>query len=101
MRILSCAEREFSEAVDYYNLQRAGLGFEFAAEVRSALDRIASFPEAWPIFSRRTRRCMISRFPYGILYRPKPEGILVLAIMHLAHSPTRWRDRLEQTDSGP
>ena len=100
MRILSCAEREFSEAVGYCNRQRAGLGFEFAAEVKSTLDRIAAFPDAWPAFSRRTRRCMVSRFPYGILYQARPDGILVIAIMHLAQAPKRWQDRLEESGSG-
>jgi len=34
IRILSCAEEEFIEAVDYYNEQSPGLGYEFAAEMR-------------------------------------------------------------------
>jgi hypothetical protein len=35
--VLSCAEDEFAEAVDYYNEQRPGLGFEFAGEVQRTL----------------------------------------------------------------
>ncbi len=46
IRILSCAEQELAEAVDYYNEQSPGLGYEFAAEVKAALDRIASFPRS-------------------------------------------------------
>jgi hypothetical protein len=43
LRVLSCAEREFAEAVDYYNTQRSGLDCEFA--VRSSphpTDRLAN-----------------------------------------------------------
>ena len=46
IRILSSAEKEFTEMVDYYNGQCPGLGYEFAVEVKNALDRIASFPDA-------------------------------------------------------
>ncbi|MEK6699462.1 MAG: hypothetical protein AABZ10_10545 [Nitrospirota bacterium] len=42
IRILSCAEQELADAVDYYNEQCSGLGFEFAAEVKSTLS--ALFP---------------------------------------------------------
>jgi len=94
LRILSCAEQEFTEAVDYYNAQRPGLGFEFAAEIRVALDRIAAFPEAWPPSSARSRRCLVCRFPYGILYEVRPDGIVVLAIMPLQRDPARWQERL-------
>ena len=94
IRILSCAEQEFIEAVDYYNEQSPGLGYEFAAEVKAALDRVASLPEAWPRFTRRTRRCTTHRFPYGILYQVRDECILVGAIMHLTRDPRRWHARL-------
>jgi plasmid stabilization system protein ParE len=94
VRILSCAEREFAETVDFYNEERPGLGFAFAAEVRKALDRIQSFPDAWPLFSTRARRCILQRFPYGILYQVRSDCILVLAIMHLKRDPQTWRGRI-------
>ena len=95
IRILSIAEREFAEAVDYYNEQRPGPGYEFAAEVEATLSRIREYPAAWPMFSRRTRRCSTHRFPYGVLYQIRDDGILVLAIMHLQRYPKRWRQRLK------
>ena len=53
--ILSYAEEEFAEAVDYYNEQCSGLGYEFTAEVKRAFDRIKVFSEAWQLFLVRTR----------------------------------------------
>jgi plasmid stabilization system protein ParE len=101
VRILACAEEELDQAVSYYNEQCPGLGFEFAAEVKAALDRIVDFPAAWPKFSRRTRRCLLDRFPYGILYHQSGEEIVVLAIMHLRRSPRRWKEHLPPTVSEP
>lgn len=37
IRVLSCAEREFVDAVDWYNAERPGLGYEFAEEAQAAL----------------------------------------------------------------
>lgn len=93
VRVLSCAEREFVDAVDRYNAKRPGLGYEFAAEVRSAFERIGAFPDAWPLFSARSRRCILSRFPYGILYQIRTDRILVVAVMHLKRDPEIWRQR--------
>jgi plasmid stabilization system protein ParE len=93
IRVLSCAEREFVETVDHYNGERPGLGYEFAEEIQSAFERIRTFPAAWPLFSARARRCVVSRFPYGILYQVRPDCILVVAIMHLKRNPQVWRER--------
>ena len=91
--ILSYAEEEFVDAVDYYNEQCSGLGYEFAAEVKRAFDRIKAFPEAWQMFSKRTRRCLLDRFSYGVLYRVDKDAIRVGAIMHLNCDPKSWRLR--------
>ena len=95
IRVLSSAEQEIAEAVDYYNEQRPGLGFEFAAEMKRTFRRIASFSEAWPRFSRRARRCILNRFPYGVVYQLRKDSILVVAVMHLKRDPRRWQEVLE------
>lgn len=99
IEILSCAEGEFAEAVQFYNQQCPGLGYEFAAEAKAAFERIASFPTAWPAFSPRTRRCIINRFPYGIPYQIRKDLILIVAIMHLRRDAIRWQERLKRTAS--
>jgi len=99
MRIefLAAAEAELLEAVEYYNQQCEGLGFEFAAEIRRTLERIARYPEAWAPLSRRTRRCRTNRFPYGVIYQMREKTILVVAVMHLGRAPDSWRSRLLKT----
>ena len=94
-RIVSCAEQEFVEAVDYYNEQCPGLGYEFAAEVKSTLGRISAFPEAWPKLSGRARRCITNKFPFGIIYQIRQDCILVVAIMHMKRNPVLRQDRIE------
>ena len=93
IEVLACAEAEFTEAVAYYNQQLPGLGDEFATEVKAAFARLATFPGAWPVFSARSRRCLVNRFPYGVLYQVRQDTLLVLAIMHLHRDPRRWDER--------
>jgi plasmid stabilization system protein ParE len=93
VEVLEPAEAEFREAVEYYNQQAEGLGYEFAAEVRRTLSRIVRFPDAWPALSPRTRRCRTNRFPYGVVYQLRGDVILVVAVMHMRRHPDSWRDR--------
>ena len=91
---LDAAEAEFKEAIQYYNDQRAGLGFEFSDEVKQAIDRITNYPHAWTPLSKRTRRCLIHRFPYSIIYEARTHEIIIIAIQHHRRKPNNWRDRV-------
>ena len=43
------AETEFNDAIDHYEEKQNDLGLDFALEVYMTIDRILSFPKAWPI----------------------------------------------------
>jgi len=88
------AEEEFLAAIEYYEEREEGLGFEFASEVRAAIVRASEHPRTWPIVEGEVRRCLATRFPYGVLYSEGPDGIFVLAVMHLHRDPDYWKHRL-------
>ena len=92
---LAPAEAELLDAVDFYNSQSEGLGYEFAAEIKRTIERIVRYPEAWVQLSKRTRRCRTNRFPYGVIYQVRNETLLVVAIMHLSRDPHTWRGRVK------
>ena len=87
------AEAEFDAAVQYYDGQAPGLGRQFRQAVCDALNRIRQFPDAYSPISRRTRRCLVGRFPYGIVYRHSQNGITVVAVAHLHRRPGYWKPR--------
>jgi plasmid stabilization system protein ParE len=86
---------EFLAAIDYYEAREPGMGYDFAVEVHSTIQSILSFPNAWPVLELDIRRCLVSRFPYGILYAQEQDRVLIVAVMHLHRDPNYWKHRVE------
>ncbi len=87
------ARAEFLRAIDYYEGCAAGLGRDFATEVHGTVQRIVDFPGAWPELKGDIRRCMVRRFPFGVIYVSRGDDVVVLAVMHLHRRPGYWLDR--------
>jgi plasmid stabilization system protein ParE len=87
------AKAELDGAVDYYHACQAELGLDFAREVYAAIQSILAYPEAWTRLSKNTRRCLVHRFPYGVIYQITGGTILIIAIMQLNRRPGYWKDR--------
>ncbi len=98
IEFLEPATAELYEAIVYYNIQRQGLGLEFAKEVQDTIERIKQNPEAWTTIStsKQARRCLTNRFPYGIIYQIRDNTILIVAVMHLKRRPQTWQSRLKK-----
>jgi len=87
------AEEELNDAIDYYEEIELGLGYDFALEVYSTVGRSVEFPKAWAVIEGKTRRSLVKRFPYGVLYSEEQEEIYILAIMNLHREPGYWKHR--------
>ena len=66
---------------------------DFATEIYTAIERILSHPLVWTEIEKEVRRCLVSRFPYGVLYSVEPDQIYILAIMDLHRDPDYWKYR--------
>jgi hypothetical protein len=88
------AEIELDNAMEYYDLCEFGLGLEFAEEVYSTIRRILIYPAASPKISKNSRRCLINRFPYGIIYQEKQNLIRIIAIANMHRKPDYWKKRI-------
>ena len=89
------ASDEFSEAVRWYEARRSGLGGEFFDAVTAALSLIETNPEIGTTISAdgQTRRVLVARFPYQVVYRLRPTEIVIAAIAHLKRRPGYWKHR--------
>jgi hypothetical protein len=80
------AEHELNEAAQYYDLEERGLGAAFLAEVDRCIQSIRAQPEAGMVLLGEVRRRLLRRFPYA-LYKIKPNGVRILAVMNLRRRP--------------
>ena len=87
------AEHELNETAQYYDLEEPGLGAVFLDEVDRCLESIQAQPEAGIVLLGDVRRRLLRRFPYALLYKIKPNGIRILAVMNLRRRPTYWLRR--------
>ena len=94
VRVLAVAQRELDETVQRYNQQTAGLGDAFLLEAIAAIDRIQRFPLGWHPLGSTLRRCLLRRFPYGVIYVREGSDILIVAVAHTHRRPGYWRDRI-------
>jgi plasmid stabilization system protein ParE len=89
------ASEELTEAVRWYEARRTGLGGEFVDAVSVTLTLIESSPEIGATISAdgQTRRALVDRFPYQLVYRLRPTEIVIVAIAHLKRRPGYWKNR--------
>jgi toxin ParE1/3/4 len=98
-RVEAVAQTEFEEAAGWYETQRAGLGFEFIAEVDRVLIRIAHEEKlvTAPIATVEggvVRREFVDRFPYIVVFVETSEQRRVIMIRRGTSDPVRWRSRV-------
>ncbi|KJS09832.1 MAG: plasmid stabilization system protein [Gammaproteobacteria bacterium BRH_c0] len=92
-KFIAPARREFLKEVVYYNEQEPGLGVQFAQEVEEATARALAFPESGSPVTKSTKRVFVKRFPFSVVYRPDPKGIVVFAVAHHSRKPEYWVPR--------
>lgn len=96
IEFLEPAQAELDEAFLWYEEQRQGLGYEFIDEVDEALKRLSYRPKAYAPIEHDVRRCLLKRFPYGVIFGLEQENdtIVVVAVGHLHREPLYWRERV-------
>ena len=90
------ALREVDEAFERYFEENHRAAEAFVREVDRAVALIAGSPTIWPHFERGTRRYVLRKFPYNIIYREIPVGIEVVAVAHHKRRPRYWIRRLRR-----
>jgi len=97
--VLHEAETELWEAVQFYEGRCAGLGLDFAKEIRAAVESIQQFPNRWPAREDGTRRYLIHRFPYFVVYIVHRGHVWIIAFAHCKRKPGYWSGRAAKTSA--
>jgi len=96
VRFLKPAQFEVDAAVAWYASQSAGLETQFLDELDRTLRRVIAYPFSCAEVEQGLRRCLFSRFPYGIIYGIDSDIIIVVAVAHLHREPGYWIDSMSK-----
>lgn len=96
VQLLPEAVREVEAAFWWYEGQRRGLGLEFLLAFDAAVEALRRLPEGHEVVALRTRKTLLRRFPYLVLYALEDERILITAVFHGGRDPSRWSDRVRE-----
>jgi len=80
---------DIADATTAYEATRTGLGREFLHELRRARHQMERFPAGCQQVLPDIRRCLIRRFPFGVIYRSLPDRIEILALLPTQADPAR------------
>jgi toxin ParE1/3/4 len=84
---------DIQQARDWYWSRDESAARAFLAEVDSAIVMIAERPEAWPPYVHGTRRFLLRRYPFSVVYRLKLTAIQIVAVAHSKRRPGFWKNR--------
>ncbi|MFZ0773756.1 MAG: type II toxin-antitoxin system RelE/ParE family toxin [Candidatus Sulfotelmatobacter sp.] len=89
------ASAEYDAAFDWYLERSPDAARRFDAEVERALAQIVQAPRRWAIGPHSTRRFLLRQFPFTLIYRERPSGVIqIVAVAHTSRKPGYWRRRL-------
>ena len=88
------AEQEAAEAYAWYQERSSDAAEKFQVEVDRAMATIQERSSSFPGYLEGTRRCLLKKFPYLIVFQEYPDHIFVVAVAHGRREPGYWRRRL-------
>ena len=65
----------------------------FLAELDRATEQVSENPLRWPVYRQGTRRFLLRRFPFVVVYREVGEVVQIVAVAHGRRKPGYWQGR--------
>ena len=88
------AQLEVEEAVAWYVASDAPEAAEgLLEELREARGRIGAHPIRYPNYLHGTRRYVLERYPYSVVYRVLADRVMLMAVSADKRRPGYWRRR--------
>jgi len=80
------AENDIEEAFAWYEDKRLGLGFDFLLQIDAGIRFIERDPNIYKSEYKGTKKHLLKRFPYKIIYMVKEREIIIIAAIHSKRS---------------
>ena len=89
------AAAEYDASFDWYLGRSPEAARNFDSAVERALSQIRKAPLRWTPGPFNTRRYLLQRFPFLLIYREQPSDLIqVVAVAHTSRRPGYWKKRL-------
>ena len=81
-------------AVAWYRKRSPKAAADFIEELNRSVDTIREAPDRWPVGKNNTRRFLLWRFPFTIIYSEQESIVTIWAVAHASRRPEYWARRL-------
>jgi plasmid stabilization system protein ParE len=88
------ATEESRESYRWYAERSIRAATGFVAELDRAVEAISENPERYPTHLHGTRRYLLRRYPYIVVYRVEAVRVVVVAVQHCKRQPGYWAGRI-------
>ena len=93
VRLTDDAIDEAHAAFAWYRERNPQAADSLLRELDRAVESIAASPDAWPPYLDGTRRRLLRRFPFSLVYRVRADHVEVIAVAHQRRRPGYWMAR--------
>ena len=87
------AADEAKAAERWYRERNETASARFQREIDRAVDLISERPDTGSPYIENTRRVLLRRFPFFIVYRVRGDNVQIVAVAHARRRPGYWRAR--------
>jgi len=84
---------EARAAFEWYRERNPAAAAALLTEIDIAINEISAAPNRRPGFQHGTRRFLLHRFPFSVVYRVTDAVIQIVAFVHARRRPGYWRER--------
>jgi plasmid stabilization system protein ParE len=85
---------DFRNAIRWYRVRSAVASVEFRITVSDTIREISQAPDRWPKHLHGTRRFVLDRFPFSVIYLDDSDLVTIVAVAHSKRKPGYWKRRV-------
>lgn len=93
LKIKEEAFGDLSDAYQFYEGERPGLGEDFLSVLESMFLKIQEHPHRYPAKYQDKRIAVVRKYPFVIIYELEEEVITVYSVFHTSRNPEIWGKR--------
>jgi toxin ParE1/3/4 len=89
------AKAEANAAFDRFWEQSDAVALKFDMELRAAYRVVRMTPSICPPYLHGTRRVVLNRYPFSVVFRERLHDIQIIAVAHAKRRPGYWAKRVK------